>query len=198
MFLLQIIQVGYLSLKLLPSSGVKNDSAGDLAGKDTNVADSIDKLVEEIQASVRRDMANNLRPLLQQLATAISQIERALNGGGAGRPAAAPATAPTRGRRGRPPKAAGRPAGAAKAKPGRRGGRGGAKAPRGAMQELIKSVLGSGPKKLSDITKAVMQDSNYKNRPEKSVYTQIIQGIKRIPEVQKNAKGEYALKGAKG
>lgn len=182
---------------------------------------SIDKLVGEIQTKIRDEVAEGIRPLIKQLADTLAQLERVVGGGSAraaapARGPAGPAAKAVGGRRGRPPKGAsaakapaakgrpGRPrkeAGAAPAAaPARRGKSAGGKLPRGSLNVTLKDLLAKagGAMKLQAITKAVMAMPDYRRRPEKSVYTQIIQGIKRIPEIQKNEDGEYAIKGGKG
>jgi hypothetical protein len=147
------------------------------------VAKSTDELVEQLTAEVRAEILASIRPLLQSLGEAAAGIESAL---AAGKIAARGGR-----RRGRPPKSPS----AVKSTTARRSK--GGKLPRGSMRKAIIQVFqgASGPVTLAALRNGVMEQAGYKRRDPKSLYTQIVGSIPKIPGVAKTAKGEYVYKG---
>ena len=132
-----------------------------------------------IEASVQAALAN-LRSERERLDGAISTLEQLVNGRGG----------VVAKRRGRPPKARA-------AQPGRKAAktrRSGKNAPRGLLQEKIRSVLKAAKKTLApvELRNGVMA-AGYPNKNPKTLYTAIFATAKKDPTVKKTKEG-FSLK----
>jgi len=164
-----------------------------------NLTQSADGLIAEISRSVKSDLYAALSPITKRITDAVADLEKALSGS-----AAKPAKkAARRGRRlGRPPKAAAQAKPAAKkaakaAKPAKGAKRAaGKRGPRGALQAELRTIVSkaNSPMTLTQMRDEMMKNSDFKKRDPKSLYTQIAQAVKKVPEIQKSGKG-YTVKG---
>jgi hypothetical protein len=163
----------------------------------SKTSSSAGALIGELEGAVRRELLDGLRPALDSLTRAVGDLESAL---GDAKP-----------RRGRPPKAAGSRAGAARRgrPPGRRRpGRPAKKktaarkrraasgrTPRGALAEAVRQTLASGgPLKLSEIRDRLLKTSEFRGRNPKTLYIMIVVAVKKLADVQKTADGRYKIK----
>ena len=155
-----------------------------------NPATSAATLLADVTEKVKNDLLASLAPITQKIVAAANELESALSG-----PAARVARRGPGGRKGpaRRTRAA-RKTGAAPAKAKAALGRN----PRGTLQKAIRSVMqGAGAAlSLAGIRNEVLKSSMFRGRNPKTLYTQIVQGVKRIPEIQKTDKGLYAIKAA--
>lgn len=149
-----------------------------------DLSKSLDSLVANMGEMVRREISSGLRPVLRKLSEAVAELESKLD--------AAEAASGKKRR--------GRPAGSGAKKTARAGARkGGTRSPRGALQQVVRDVLGASgkPMKLSEIRDGVLKDPVFKGRDPKTLYTMIVFAVKKMPEVKKTAGGLYGV-GSKG
>lgn len=144
---------------------------------------SIDSLVSDMSEAARKEVADGLRPALRKLGEALAELEAGLD---------AVSKPSGRKRRGRPPGS-----GRKTAKPGAKAGR--KRTPRGALQEVIRDVLGKSGKalKLSQIRDGVLKSSTFKGRDPKTLYKMIVFAVKKMPDVSRTSAGLYGLKAGK-
>ncbi len=157
-----------------------------------NLSKSADEFLAEISANVKQELLSSIAPIAQRIAEAVTELQNALQGGAAAAP----------GRRmGRPPKAA------AGKKPGRRGRPAkGTSAPaktvkssgrsaRGTMKNEIMRVLqGAGSAlTLTELRDQLMKNAEFKGRNPNTVYTQVVQTLKRL-DVERTPDKKYRLK----
>ena len=174
-----------------------------------DLSKSADSFLAEVSANVKKELYDVIAPITRKIADAVNELERALGAGKSpavtssvaaaparrgrkpGRPAKAAAAVKPAGRRGRPPKvvAAAQPAAKTTAKPGKRSAR-------GAMQNDIRALLQKAgrPLSLTDLRNEIMKNAPFKGRNPNTVYTQIVQTIKRIPEIERTNDRKYRLR----
>jgi hypothetical protein len=140
-------------------------------------------LLDEIRSVVREEMRAALRPSIQRILSAASELESALGGSaGPGR----------RGRRrGRPPGSTS--AAAPKARRGRR--RRGKRAPRGAMKAAVHQILSNSPTplKISEVRDRLLASADFSGRNPKTLYAQIVHTLQRSSEAKRTGDGRYGI-----
>lgn len=145
---------------------------------------SADGLLAEIREMVRAEMQDALRPSIQKMVDAASELQSAFRSGTAGAGA-------------RPGRRRGRPPGKAAAKPAKTRGRrkGGKRAPRGALKNAVQETLANSPTplKISEIRDCILSDSTFAKRNPKTIYAQVVHSLNRIPEAKRTSDGRYTI-----
>jgi len=148
-------------------------------------------LIADVTAKVKKQLLDSLIPITRKIAEAASELEATLT-----KPARRAGRRGRGRRRGRAPKGRRAVARTGAAKPKRARTRN----PRGTLQAGIRRVLHSegGPLSLAGIRNEVMKNARFRGRNAKTLYTQIVQAVKKLADIQKTSQGLYALKAGGG
>jgi len=152
--------------------------------------DRAEELIQGIRAAARRQLQEELLPIVREMASATGRLLGALSKVGS---IQTPRPVRRRRRRGRPRKAAAAPAARAKRAVGaKRGGR----APRGLLVASIRNALrASGPLGISKIRDRLLQIPAFRNHNPRSLYTMITNRLPKLSDISKTPQG-YALTGS--
>lgn len=143
------------------------------------MSEEMDELLEAVTRRARDELRESLAPIVARLAASVAELEAALGGGGA----------PPRRRRGRP-----KGGSAATTRAPGKSARAPRKRPPGELVRVLRELLAAapGPTTLAELRDAILARPEYAGRDPKSVYTQTINALKKLPEAKKTPDG-YVL-----